>query len=381
MKVEQEPRARLAHTLVRGALTLAMLAGGAGAQAVPGGDATGIVPAAPEVSVVRFESPQAGQGGHAGAFPEIYVEGPIDETTFGQLRSIVDGNRLQSAHVQFNSTGGDLLAAIEIGYYLREKGFITEIGAYDGGWGRFAPGECHSACAVAYLGGKYRFMDAGSRMAVHRFATNRNEDETSLREVEQETQALTGLLVAYIEQMGVDVGFFKRMTERPHEDLTYLGMDELRRMNVVNDGRGAPSWALEIRDGRVVLVGRQERLDNGGTVEFRCAAPIEISFAMARFAEAWKDTAGAPPLQWVLGHERFDVSPGMLAGPASTADGRFHVDIRLDESQARRLAAAPAIGLAVQQDGRRYEFEVDTGNGRDAIRPFLDYCRTHAATH
>jgi hypothetical protein len=364
-----------------GALLLAMLFAAPGACLVP---ASAGVPDGPDVtqaSFVRFAPVPAGQDGYARAYPEIYVEGSIDETTFGQLRSIVDLNQLQSAKVQFNSTGGDLLAAIEIGYYLREKAFMTEVGAFDGGWGRFAVGECHSACAVAYLGGKYRFMDAGSRMAVHRFATDRDEDESSLRDVEQETQALAGLLVAYIQQMGVDVAFFKRMTERPHEDLAYLGMDELRRMNVVNDGRSAPSWTLAIRDGRVVLVGRQERLDNGGTVEFRCAAPIEVSFAMARYAEAWKDAAGSLRLQWVLGHERFDVSPGMLAGPVSTAEGRFGVDIRLDESQARRLPAAPGIGLAVQHDGRRYEFEVDTGSGRDSIRQFLDFCRTHAAAH
>ena len=111
------------------------------------------------------------------------------------------------------------------------------------------------------------------------------------------------------------------------------------------------------------------------------SAPIEISFGMARYADAWKDSAVSPTLQWVLGHERFDVSPGMLVGPVSTAEGRFSVDIRLDESQARRLAAATAIGLAVRHDVRRYEFEVDTGNGRDAIRQFLDFCRTHAAAH
>jgi hypothetical protein len=335
----------------------------------------------PPASVVRFAPLPAEQAGYVGAFPEIYVEGAIAETTFTQLRHIVDGHGLVAARVQFNSRGGDLLTALEIGYYLREKGFVTEVGAFNGGWGRFAPGECHSACALAYLGGKYRLMDAGSRLAVHRFATDHAPGAAEPARVEQETQALAGLVVGYLQQMGVDLALFRKMSERPHEDLQYFGLDELRRLNVVNDGRMAPAWGLVIQDREAVLVGTQERIGNSGRVTLRCAAPVEVVYETDGFAEAWTEAMRAGGLQWVVGDEPFDVSPGMLAGSESTATGHFRVAVRMNGSQAERLAEARAIGLAAWQDGRRYEFRVDAGADPDVIRRYIEFCSAHAAAH
>lgn len=355
-----------------GALLLAMSGAAFGAHSAP---------AAPPASVVRYAPLPAGQAGYVGAFPEIYVDGPIGEATLAQLRGIVDRHQLQSARVQFNSRGGDLLAALEIGYYLREKGFVTEVGAYDGGWGRFAPGECHSACALAYLGGKYRLMDAGSRLAVHRFATEHAPGAAEPARVEQETQALAGLVVGYLQQMGVDLALFRKMSERPHADLQYFGLDELRRMNVVNDGRMTPAWGLVIQDREVVLVGTQERIGSSGTVTLRCAAPVELVYETDGLAEAWAEAMRTGGLQWVVGDDRFDVSAGMLAGAGSTTAGRFRVAVRLDRSQADRLAQAGSIGLAARQDGRRYEFRVDAGADREAIPRFVDFCSAHAAAH
>lgn len=359
-----------------GVLILATLTSGAGPRDAAASSSLDAMAGYVQQPVVRFVALPAAQAGYVGAFPEIYIEGPIADTTVLQLRRVVEENRLAAARVQFDSRGGDLLAAVEIGYYLREKGFVTEVGAFNGGWGKFAPGECHSACALAYVGGKYRYMDAGSRLAVHRFATDRSGDAVSSRDVEQETQALAGLLVGYLQQMGVDLAFFNRMSERPHEDLGYLAMDDLLRMNVVNNGRMAPVWDLQIRDGQVVTVGEQERIDNTGTVTLRCGDPLEIHFATAGYDEAWKETVGTGDMQWVLGEERFDVGPDNLAGSISTAGGQFRVAVRLNQGQAARLPSARSIGLATRYGGNLYEFRVDTGTGvnRAAIGRFVGYC-------
>lgn len=359
------------------ALLLATALAGPSARALPQAMDESASPAGPAASVVRFAPVPSGQVGYVAAYPEIYVEGPIDETTLVQLRGLVDANGLRSAKVQFNSRGGDLLAGLEIGYYLREKGFVTEVGAYNGGWGRFAPAECYSACAVAYLGGQYRFMDPGSRIAVHRFTTDRPAGGISPRDVEQETQALAGLLVAYIQQMGVDLAFFRRMSERPHEDLVYLDLEELRRLNVVNDGRMRASWGLEIEDDRVVLVGRQERIGSSATVTLICRGQLEIQLATQHFDAVWEEPPGLSGLQWILGDERLTVDTTALAGVTSLLDGQFRTAIALDPARAARLGSVEGIGLEVTAGGRRYVYQVALAGeaDRQAIRRFVGLCR------
>lgn len=335
------------------------------------------VPAAPPLaSVVRFVALPARQDGYVGALPEIYVEGEIGEATLADLQRVVAEQRLAAARVLFDSEGGDLLAAVEIGYYLRERSFVTEVAGFGGAWGKRRPAHCHSACALAYLGGKYRFLDPASRLAVHQFSTPRAEGTASHRQVEQETQVLAGLLVGYLRQMGVDLALFDRMSRKPHEDLEWLGLEELRRMNVVNDGRMTPVWDLAIQDGEFVLVGRQERIDNSGTVTLRCRDGLEIEFATRAFDPAWTGALGAGNLLWTLGAERYVIRERHLALAANGGDGEFRATVRLNDFEAARLSAASSIGLAAEVDGRFYEFRVDTASAaeRRVIGDFVGYC-------
>lgn len=332
--------------------------------------------AAEAASELRYVPLPDGEAGYVGALPEIYVEGPIGETTVAQLRRIVDAHGLTAARVRFDSRGGDLLAALELGHFLRDRGFVTEVAAFDGGWGRFRPGQCLSACAVAYLGGRYRYLDPGSRMAVHRFSTPRAGTVAPPDEIEQEVQALVGALVAYLARMGVDSEFFLRMSQRPHADLEYLGRDELARMGVVNDGRMPPSWGLEIRDGEVVLAGRQERIANSAEITLHCNAPLEVRLQTPHFDPGWGAALAPSGLHWAFGDERVPVDPRQFADAVSLREGEFRAAVGLDAARAARLAAARAVGLSVAAGGRRFDYEVavEREADRDAIRRFVEFC-------
>lgn len=349
-------------------LLAATLAGGTRAQA-------GTPPAA-LAPAVRFAALPAGEGGYVGALPEIYVEGPIAETTLAGLRQIVDQQGLATARVLFDSEGGDLLAAIEIGRFLRERGFVTEVAGFSGAWGRHRPAVCHSACAVAYVGGRYRYLDPASRIGVHQFATPREEGTATLRQVEQEAQSVAARLVDYLRDMGVDVALFGRMSRRPHEDIEYLGRSDLLRLGVVNDGRMAPQWRLAIDGDAVVLSGRQERIDNAASVTLRCGDPLVVDFATEGYAPGWKAAVESGGARWILGGASFAVDGGSLAAPASIEGGRFRLGVRATAAQAALLPAANSIGLEIDEGGKRYEFEVDTGGGasREDMDRFVRYC-------
>lgn len=86
----------------------------------------------------------------------IFIVGDLsagDEKRFIDV-AINSGNAI----VVFQSPGGNLLAGIEIGKAIRLKGFAT-----------FVPDEvqCSSACALAWLGGRVRYMSNTARIGFH----------------------------------------------------------------------------------------------------------------------------------------------------------------------------------------------------------------------
>ncbi len=78
---------------------------------------------------------------------------PGDEKTF-----INQSLGLDRAVVVFNSSGGNLVAGLEIGRAIRLKSFDTVV----------VDGQiCASACAFAWLGGRTRYMATNASIAFH----------------------------------------------------------------------------------------------------------------------------------------------------------------------------------------------------------------------
>lgn len=65
---------------------------------------------------------------------------------------------LRQAVVVFDSEGGNLVAGMEIGNAIKLKKFYTLVSANT---------FCASACALAWLAGTKRFMEADSRIGFH----------------------------------------------------------------------------------------------------------------------------------------------------------------------------------------------------------------------
>ena len=89
-----------------------------------------------------------------GGDPAVVVEGPFkagDENTFR-----VQTRTMANALVVFQSDGGSADAGLNIGTMIRAKGFATAVQSY-----------CHSACALAWLGGAKRYMGANAEIGFH----------------------------------------------------------------------------------------------------------------------------------------------------------------------------------------------------------------------
>src|SRR5258707_564223 len=115
----------------------------------------------------------------------IEVSGELihgDETKFIEVAI-----KSADAIVVFHSAGGNLLAGIEIGKAIRLKGFST-----------LAPDNmyCASACALAWLAGRVRFMTDTARVGFHAVYTS----EDGGTRISSAGNAITG---AYLNQLGL----------------------------------------------------------------------------------------------------------------------------------------------------------------------------------
>ncbi len=76
---------------------------------------------------------------------EIYLSGEITTSTTKEVTQALDRAGPKVPMLAFDSAGGDLVAAMELGDTLRRRGVNTSIGKYSGEYGKPLPGVCYSA--------------------------------------------------------------------------------------------------------------------------------------------------------------------------------------------------------------------------------------------
>ena len=159
--------------------------------------------------------------------------------------------------VALDSLGGSLVEGIHLGELLRKYKCTTTISrsksagiAEAPSLRELVPGECYSACAYVFLGGTRRNLSSEDRYGVHQHY--RSDAllaplEKTLTAIDLSTsQVLTGLLVAYVVEMGVDPRLvtFASLT-KPGENIKLLNRNQLEQLNVVTDGPIIRSaWSL-----------------------------------------------------------------------------------------------------------------------------------------
>jgi len=160
----------------------------------------------------------------------ILLDGYIDATASTRLRALVAREGITDADVYFNSPGGSLIAGMEIGRLLRQRGYDTHVGKRTTDIHEMIGGVCYSACPFAYAGGVRRYLEHDSVLGVHR-AQNRVPlpDEASFDKLvsQQATQ--------YLLAMGVSPELFTIMSQVPNDVIRGLTREEAVRLMLVNE--------------------------------------------------------------------------------------------------------------------------------------------------
>jgi hypothetical protein len=165
----------------------------------------------------------------SGVFPDatlVYLDGQIDPDAPDRLsRALndVDGKIV----VWLNSPGGNLFAGMQLGRILRQRGAWTHIINYR----TLRPGECYSACGLAFLGGVRRFSENGARYGVHRASlANGTAGDLDL------AQDLSAAIASYVREMGVDARLLDLWKKAGPGQMYVLAPQEAEDLGVVNDG-------------------------------------------------------------------------------------------------------------------------------------------------
>jgi ATP-dependent protease ClpP protease subunit len=153
----------------------------------------------------------------------FYVDGIITSQTPKDAQVFFEANRNKMLTVNFNSTGGEVRAAVELGRLIRRYSGTT----------RLLYGDCLSACVLAFVGGSDRYtLVTKPRFGIHT-PYSIDTRQTTYEDSDKRFKAVRALVVQYLQDMNIPVGLFDEMLRYPAENMHLMSKDELSRFRVI----------------------------------------------------------------------------------------------------------------------------------------------------
>lgn len=195
--------------------------------------------------------PCAGNGSFCGI--RILAQGVIQRDSGRKLAQFLSNPKAHEYElpprptVVFDSPGGSVAGAIDLGRVIRKNRMDTEV---DASYSRVRKNNhseeetfvkdpiCASACTLAFSGGLTRSVQSGARLGIHQFAaTTGNIGDAA-------TQVTVVVLAAYFEEMGVRRSLLDSASLVPSASMLWLSQADARTHALDNTGPQLASWTL-----------------------------------------------------------------------------------------------------------------------------------------
>jgi len=196
---------------------------------------------------------------------EIFASGQILPDSGVKLKAVLDQNHVKpGAIVILHSPGGAADIGMEMGRLIRARSLDSRVGQRPqvratqlvNGVEPFAadPGECDSACTLAFLGGVRRTVPPGSRYGIHDVFVPHNQAPSDV--AFNAGQVTFGEMSAYVESMGIDAEFmlFASRYDSSKGEVFYVPEIFLEKWHVVTSELGT-KWGITVREGKFELIG------------------------------------------------------------------------------------------------------------------------------
>ncbi len=208
----------------------------------------------------------------------ILAEGWITNNTVVEAKTKISSWPNKTTLI-FNSDGGDLLAAMEFGKWIRANQMNTRIGAVKvikSGAPRPAnsvdlgPGRCLSACVLSFMGGVSRTIDPadvigfhGLMLAKNSASADANSANAPVGDVEK-VKAAMNAIGGYIESMGGDRRMVDFMLFAKGEQFQRIPFDAARQLGIDNQvERPLSAWRLQATDNGSLIALTNEKQNKG----------------------------------------------------------------------------------------------------------------------
>jgi hypothetical protein len=140
----------------------------------------------------------------------ISIDGQIFLDDFRAFKLAASRLTARKVAVVLSGPGGNLIAAMRIGEFVRLKG-----------WGTFVATECDSACAAIWLAGHPRMMSPTAKIGFHAASV-----------AGQENGASNALYGAYMSRLGLDYDAVDWATTAGPRDISYLSPAKAKELRI-----------------------------------------------------------------------------------------------------------------------------------------------------
>ncbi|WP_114241487.1 hypothetical protein [Dyella sp. C9] len=195
--------------------------------------------------------------------PQIYLYGTLDADAPNRIEAMIRSGRIRAgSDIYLNSPAGDLAAGAALGRLFREAKMTTHLGvprrnAQTPAQPREA--SCQGACALAYVGGLYRWAPTGN----DHFAVQAPGDAPKIA-------ADKGELAGYLRQMGFDPLLFGVTSHSSVDRTVWLSGDQMLATGIANNGYLPPAADYALVSGAPQLTLRQTSRDGERRITLLC---------------------------------------------------------------------------------------------------------------
>ncbi len=311
-------------------------------------------------------------GNRGGGVTRIYADGEITSSTAMDFERFVKANNITSATVLFNSPGGSLFGGIQLGTKIRSFGFDTGIATYS--QGRMVErGYCASACAYAFAGGRGRYFSGKeTKLGLHQFSAKSTTIDNGT------SQETSGLIVAYLQNMGVDALAFSASASVRPEDILWLTAQDAAKLRFSNNGTQLATAELKQAQGATYLKVEQEYTNWNALFLLMCSnGSMALSGGLLTTVEDSKNK-----FEWATNsYFTFDGTTIQPQRKGATAEGLQHSESivwvfrELSSAEMRTLLSSKTITAWIAADGAvGYTAVVDISGVKGKIQDYVKNC-------
>lgn len=307
-----------------------------------------------------------------GGKTRIYASGEITGNTAQEFKAFVLANKIENARVLLDSSGGSLIEGLRLGSTIREFRFDTGIATYSNGK-MIEQGICASACAYAFAGGVGRYYSAAkTRLGIHQFYSTESDLSN------QSSQEISGVIVAFLQKMGVDTFAFSASTLAGSDNMFWLSKEDSEKLQFSNNGSSPTTAELKQTKTETYLKVEQISVNSSARYIFGCVdKSIFLMGGMVTTEEDAKNKAVWATQTYftfdgnTIQLERRTKNPKGFAtsGPVSW------VSRTLTKNDLSKLMASKLMTVWIGADGAMaYTATADINKVKDKIGVFINNC-------